>query len=385
MPFGFIMKETALTQLHVQNGAKMVEFGGWHMPLQFSNIVNEHMAVRKDVGVFDVSHMGDLLISGSGALKLLERLCTRNISKTKIGSARYTHMLNNEGHIIDDMLITPLGNERFFVVPNAARKDVILNWIKENKRPDEQVEIMDMSDSLCCIAVQGPRSAEIAQDLLDTDVSSMKRWKTRMSSPVWCSSEKEPTVAKWSTAPDFDDVGNPHMAWIMVSRTGYTGEDGFEIIMQNHLGPGAWSTLLKRGATPVGLGARDTLRLEKGYLLSGTDFDNDRSTIETGYEWVVDFSKEFIGKDIMLKQKEEGYSLLCGIKVESKGIPRHGFEVWADEKMVSTVTSGGMSPVLETGIAMAYMPEKYQKEGTKVQLVQRTRKMNGVLVKMPFV
>ncbi len=351
------------------------------MPLQFSGITKEHMAVRNEAGIFDVSHMGDLLVSGPGSDRFLDYLCTRNISNAKLFSARYTHMLDEQGRIIDDMLVTPLQDDIYLVVPNAATTGTIMEWMKKHKADFPDVVITNLSHELSCIALQGPLSEEILQEFVETDLSKIKKWKAAYTPVLWKKVVQE--TAKQSLGMDMWQDEKP---LVLVSRTGYTGEDGFELIMPNFMAPSGWKVLAEDSRVAmVGLGARDTLRLEKGYLLSGTDFNRDRTTLETGYKWVVDFKKDFIGKERLIKQKEEGYELLTGLQVEGKGIPRHGYEVVKVCETVAEITSGGMSPVLKRGIAMAYLNKDQRKPGERFKIIKGKRSMNGQVVKLPFV
>jgi len=364
------MKRTPLYDEHVKLGAKMTEFGGWEMPLLYEGIVKEHMAVRQKAGIFDVSHMGDLYIHGKDAGNFLSRMTTGDFNKLKVGSAKYVHILNEEGKIKDDAIGYRLSEEEYLFVPNAGPTPMIEEWFKSHSDGFD-VEIENHTDDLVCIAFQGPEARKMLSNI-SKDASETKFFKMR-----WADLGLQREGAEGFLSY-FSDKS-------LISGTGYTGEDGFEIITLRNQGIELWKKLIEMGAVPCGLGARDTLRLEKGFLLSGQDFNEDRTTLETGWDFVIDWDHDFIGKDALMKQKERGdYDLWMGLIME-KGIARHGYEVYKDGEKIGVVTSGTKSPVLGKGIAMAYLKREYAKKGEKVQVDVRGKLYDADVVKTPFV
>ena len=363
------MKRTPLYDEHVKLGAKMTEFGGWEMPLQYSGIINEHMAVRKNSGIFDVSHMGDLYFRGKDAGRFLSHVTTGNFETMEVGSAKYTHILNDEGKIKDDMIGYRLSEDEYLCVPNASTTPMIESWF-EAHRGGFDLEMQNFTDDLVCIAFQGPKAREMSGKISE-DAAGVKFFKGAWVDLGLGEEEAGGFLSNFSNRS-------------FVSGTGYTGEDGFEIITLREQGKRLWKKLLDMGAQPCGLGARDTLRMEKGFLLSGQDFHEDRTTLETGWDFVIDWDHDFIGKEALIKQKEKGgFDRLRGIVLE-KGIPRHGFSVFMAGEKVGTVTSGTKSPILEKGMAMAYLRPQV-KTGDVVEIDIRGKMYEGTVVKMPFV
>ncbi len=383
------MKRTPLYSAHLQAGARIVDFAGWEMPIQYTSILEEHKAVRRAAGLFDVSHMGDLIIRGEGAEDLLRRILTNDIKGFPIGKGMYGHLLDEQGRIIDDSYTFPIAAGQFLFIPNASTKDTVLNWMRKHARREE---IIDVTDRLVALALQGPRSQEILQKLTDLDLSTMKKSRgefvdIRLAIPACF----EPTGFLTDLLPEeLSQTKIKRGERCYITRTGYTGEDGFEILIESASGLHLWRTLLREGEqyglVPAGLGARDLLRLEMGFLLSGTDFDGSQSTIQTGPPWVIKWSHDFIGKEAMLRQKEEGdYPVLVGLEVTGRGIPRHGYDIKAEGKVIGKVTSGTLSPCLKKGIAMGYVDQPHQAEGTNVVIAIRDNEVPAVVVKPPFI
>jgi aminomethyltransferase len=380
------MHKTPLHDQHVALGAKMVWFAGWDMPIQYSSIIDEHMTVRERSGAFDVSHMGDFLIRGKGAGDLINTLCTNDIQRQPVGRCVYAHILDDQGRILDDTIVTVLGEDEYFMVPNAATTPKIRKWIEGHLHGQE---FYDMSADLAAIAVQGPTAKDVVAELTSADLSSLKFfWGGFMRLDKIAANDSSQATKLLAGRTPLNGPGNGIMAFI--SRTGYTGEDGFEIVCENADAVSVWSAILDKGKTfglkPIGLGARDTLRLEKGLLLSGTDFDGSQTSLQTGPGWVIDWKHDFIGKQPMLQQKAAGdYDKLVCMLVEERGIPRHGYDILTDGRSVGTVTSGTLSPILKKGIAMGYVPLASANTATKLQIKIRDNLVTAEIVKPPFV
>ena len=302
------LSQTCLHDNHVRLGAKMVDFAGWHMPIQYTSIVSEHNAVRERVGIFDVSHMGQIFVSGKDASSFLSYVTTWDINKLSDGDCRYCHILNNDGQIIDDTIVYTFSNQDYMLVPNASMISKVFDWLNLNSSNFE-VNILDKSKEFFCLAVQGPESLRLLRQYFNLSITPFKLVKS-------------------------DNL--------IISGTGYTGEKGYEIMGPISESQKIWESFLEMGAIPIGLGARDTLRLEKGFLLSGTDFNGSQTTLESGYSWVIDWNHDFIGKDKLLVQKEKGYKLLKGILLEERGVLRSGLPVYYDEEEISKLTSGSL-------------------------------------------
>lgn len=358
------LKQTALHDWHVGRGGRMVEFGGWHMPIQFEGIVAEHRAVRRCAGLFDVSHMGEVRIQGPDALAFLQRLITNDAGALAVGQAQYTVMTNPEGGILDDLLVYRMDDEDFLLVVNAATTGKDVAWIEERATGDLTVE--DESERWAQLALQGPLAEEILSRLLTADLDEIGYYR-------WA----------WS---DFDGEA------ILVSRTGYTGEDGFEIYVAPARAMQLADALLDAGGedglVPVGLGARDTLRLEAGMLLYGNDMDEDRTPVEAGLGWVVKPEKgDFVGRDALMAQLEAGTAeRLVGFRIEGRGIPRRGYPILPrdDDSVLGQVTSGTYGPTVEAGIGFGYVPVAKTAPGTPLAVEARGREMRAVVVEMPF-
>ena len=362
------LRRTQLYELHKKH-AKLTAFSGFEMPLWYKGIIEEHMAVRNSVGIFDISHMGRVIIEGEDAEKFLNYLTSNDVSRLKTLQAQYTTILNEHGGIVDDTIICRLEEDRFLQVPNAANREKDVDWFNRHSG-GFQVSIRDVSDEVAMLAVQGPKAVDVLNQVSNVDVSGVRRF-----SGVW-----------------LEIAG----ARVLATRTGYTGEDGFELyiwdasLSEPKPAYDVWNSLLEAGRRfgiePCGLGARDTLRLEAGMCLYGNDIDDDTTPLEANLGFVVKLDKgEFIGREALLRQKEEGVKRLrVGIKLLERGIPRPHHEVWSDDKKIGVVTSGTMSPLLRCGIAMAYVDSSYAEYGRKVYVQIRKRRVLGEIVKSPF-
>jgi aminomethyltransferase len=378
------MHKTPIHEEHVKLGAKMVWFAGWDMPIQYTSIIDEHMTVRTKAGAFDVSHMGDFLIHGRGAADLVNTLCTNDVTTQPVGRCVYAHICDDQGRILDDTIVTVLDDDEFFMVPNAATTQKMEKWVRGHMHGPE---LHNMSTDLACIAVQGPVAKEVMRALTSADLSTLKGF--------WGGFYKLDKIATDRTKTVTDLFhGRAHLDGpginAFVSRTGYTGEDGFEIVCENADAVAVWKEVLDKGGPlglkPIGLGARDTLRLEKGLLLSGTDFDGSQTSVQTGPGWVIDWNHDFIGKQAMVQQKAEGkYDVLVSMLVEDRGVPRHGYDIVHEGSKIGTVTSGTLSPVLKKGIAMGYVPREMFAIGTRVSIKIREAVAAATIVKPPFV
>lgn len=372
------LKRTPLYECHLELSAKMVDFAGWVMPLQYSGIIEEHMRVRNSCGIFDVSHMGDVLIEGPKARDLLLKVLTNNIDLATIGKGIYSHILRPDGTIIDDTIVYNLGDERYLLVPNASTKETVLTWIMDN---NPGAVVTDLSDMLASIAVQGPMAQEVLQRISRDDLSSIKRFHlARMSTML----PPVPQNSLNSLFPISESKGMDCVA----CRTGYTGEDGFELLIDAENAPLLWNALMEAGGndiSPAGLGCRDTLRLEKGMLLSGTDFHGSQSSLQTGPRWVVKMDHDFIGREALEAQENDPeMSVLVGLLLEEKGIPRHGHKILKDDIVIGEVTSGTMSPVLKKGIALGYVPRRNSRRDERLRIDVRGHQLEARVVPIPF-
>ena len=357
-------KETYLHEKHIQLGAKMVDFAGWHMPVQYTSIIEEHKTVRESVGLFDVSHMGEVFVSGKDALKFLNKIVPQDISKLNYEKAVYCQLPNNQGGLIDDLIIYKLGIQTYLVICNASRIDEDLNWMVRNKRGLD-VKIDNQSHNYSLLAIQGPKAAGLMQKMgLNTQQSSF-------------------TIK----------AGEVCGIKVLASRTGYTGEDGFELLVENEFSEELWDKILEYGKEfgikPIGLGARDTLRLEAALHLYGNDLDENTTPVEARLSWSIpkDKKDEYNGKNVIMKQLQDGVEKkLVGLKMLDKSIARHEYEVFYNGEKIGQVTSGGVSPILGANIALAYV--KNIKEictGTVVQVMIREKLHDAEIVKRPFV
>ena len=357
-------------------------FAGFEMPLYYQGILAEHRAVRSSVGLFDVSHMGILRVSGPSAARLLSRRTTANAAKVAEGQCRYTFLLEGSGAIIDDLLVTRFGPNaedaaEYLVVPNAATADGVYDLLRSHRLPDTTVT--RHNDRASILAVQGPKSRELLEAEFGWSLAGLRFYTGR-----WFPARPGTGEMAGALSGRFpDDLGPSY--W--VSRTGYTGELGFELFVPSEEAVALAERVERRGAVPAGLGARDTLRLEKGYLLSGQDFHRDRSPVEAGQTRFVELDHVFVGRDPVERQLKEGpVQVLTGVRVEEpNAIPRHGAPLLREGMPVGTITSGGLSPTLDVGIALAYLPPGLAAPGTALTVGVRGRTAPAVVVRLPFV
>ena len=376
------LRRTALHPFHVAHGAHLVPFNGWEMPLYFTGILDEHRAVRESAGFFDVGHMGIVTVSGVHAPDLLARRTTANTSKIAPGQCRYTFLTEMSGAILDDLLLTRLdagdpNAVQFLVVPNAGRAAKVVELLTEHRRPDTTVQVHN--GPVTILAVQGPRSRQILESLFGWKLEPLRFYHGRF----YPSSGKSPVPAEGTLGLRFPDS---LVSAVFVSRTGYTGELGYELFVPGPSAVEIANRLVAAGAVPCGLGARDTLRLEKGYLLSGQEFNRDRTPLEAAQERFVDLDHPFVGHEALEAQAKEGVKVrLAGLMVDEPGaIPRHGTPVRFKETVVATTTSGGLSPTLQHGIALAYLPRPLDAPGTELTLELRGRAVPARVVPLPF-
>lgn len=359
-----MIKNTALTDLHIALGAKMVPFAGFNMPVQYSGINDEHETVRKAVGVFDVSHMGEFILKGSGALDLIQRVSSNDASRLTDGKVQYAYLPNEAGGVVDDLLIYRIDEETYFLVVNASNIEKDWDWI--SKYNTNGVTMKNISDETSLFAVQGPKSADVLDGLTDMDLATMSYY----------------SFAKGS----FAGVDN-----VLVSATGYTGAGGFEVYVANKDARKVWDAIFEAGAPhgikPIGLGARDTLRLEMGFCLYGNDIDDTTSPLEAGLGWVTKFTKDFVNAEGLKKQKEAGLeNKLVGFEMVERGIPRQGYAIQdGNGNVIGRVTSGTQSPTLKKSIGMGYVALAHAKEGTELYIAIRNNPVKAVVVKPPFV
>ncbi|MEJ2904751.1 glycine cleavage system aminomethyltransferase GcvT [Pedobacter panaciterrae] len=357
------MKNTALTDKHISLGAKMVPFAGYNMPVQYDGINAEHAVVRNGVGVFDVSHMGEFILKGENALDLIQRVTSNDASKLYDGKVQYSCLPNEDGGIVDDLLVYRIDEKTYMLVVNASNIDKDWNWIQ--KFNDKGVEMHNISDKTSLLAIQGPKAAEALQGLTDVDLASMEYYNFVKGT--------------------FAGVDN-----VVISATGYTGAGGFEIYFDNEHADKIWDAIFEAGKPfnmkPIGLGARDTLRLEMGFCLYGNDIDDATSPIEAGLGWITKFTKEFTNSDALLAQKEAGIARkLIGFEMIDRGIPRHDYEIVdAEGNVIGKVTSGTQSPSLQKAIGMGYISKGMDKEGTEIFINIRNNKIKAKVVKFPF-
>jgi aminomethyltransferase len=374
------MKRTALHPAHVSLGARLVDFAGWEMPMQYASILEEHRAVREAAGLFDVSHMGDIIVRGEGAEDGLRGLLTNDIHGLPEGKGIYGHLLDEEGRIIDDTMTFHMLPGTFLHIPNASTTPRVSEWIRDHIT----AEVIDVSERVAAMALQGPKAVAILQRLTDSDVPSLRR----MHGAFMVLNVDAPQGRAF--LPDVLSLDGPASGvQAYVTRSGYTGEDGFEVLVDAPAAVPVWEAILAAGRgdgiRPCGLGARDLLRLEMGFLLSGTDFNGEQSTLQTGPRWALKWEHDFIGRDAMLKQRDTPYRRLVGLELLERGIPRHGYAVRADGRDVGTVTSGTSSPILGRGIALAYVEPGYASPGQELELVIRDRPVRARAVAPPFI
>lgn len=352
------LRRTPLSEVHPRFGARMVEFAGWWMPLQYAGIMQEARVVREQVGMFDISHMGRFSLSGEGTLEALERLTTNDVSALSDGGAQYSLLTNPQGGILDDIIVYRLEAERFLMVVNAANAEKDRAWILQHLPPSVHLE--DATGQTAMIAVQGPRAVELVSQLVEIDLAKLPRFHA-----ISCS---------WQGQSLF------------VARTGYTGEDGVELIMEAAVAEPLWNALHAAGATPCGLGARDVLRIEAGYPLYGHELSEEVNPMEAGLGWVVSKTKEFLGAEAIRQVRQQGPTRkLVGLEVEGRMVARQGYSVQVNGQPVGEITSGTFSPTLERSIALAYVRSAYAKTGEQVQVDMRGRLVPARVASKRFV
>jgi aminomethyltransferase len=358
------LKKTPLNARHRTSGAKMVPFGGWDMPVEYSGIVAEHTAVRTRAGVFDVSHMGEIEIAGKDALAAVQRISSNDASKLQVGQAQYSGLLTPQGTFVDDLLVYRLGPAHFLLVVNAGNIAKDYAWMAEHIQGVGDAVAVDSSSRYALIAVQGPEALNVLQPLTGVDLAGMKYY--------WFG---------------HGEVANVRAT---VSRTGYTGEDGFEIFVPPQSADKVWQAILESGASadviPCGLGARDTLRLEAGMRLHGNDIDETTSAVEADLNWIVGWKKDdFIGADVLRQQKAAGTTRkIAGFEMLDRGIARHGYDVYVGDAKAGMVTSGTQTPFLKKAIGMAYLPVEQTAPGSEFDVDIRGRRTRARVVPMPF-
>ena len=357
------MKNTALTQTHEALGAKMVPFAGYNMPVQYEGVNVEHETVRLAVGVFDVSHMGEFLIEGDHALELIQKVSSNDASKLTIGKAQYSYLPNDDGGIVDDLIIYKIKEDQYLLVVNASNIEKDWNWI--SSKNNVGATMRDLSEGYSLLAIQGPKAIEAMQSITSHDLSAITFYNFVVG--------------------DFAGVEN-----VIISATGYTGSGGFEIYCKNSEVKQIWDNVFKAGADfgikPIGLAARDTLRLEMGYCLYGNDIDDSTSPIEAGLGWVTKFTKDFTNSESLKAEKERGPERkLVAFELDDRGVPRHGYDIVdSNGKTIGIVTSGTMSPSLGKGIGLGYVPTIFADVNSKINIQIRKNAIPATVVKLPF-
>jgi aminomethyltransferase len=357
------MKNTALSHVHAALGAKMVPFAGYNMPVSYEGINMEHETVRNAVGVFDVSHMGEFLVQGPKAVDLIQKVTSNDASKLVDGQAQYSCFPNDNGGVVDDLIVYRIEDEKWLLVVNASNIEKDWNWI--NSKNDVGAELRDVSEGYSLLAIQGPKAIEAMQSLTSEDLSAISFYTFKVS----------------------DFAGVEH---VIISATGYTGSGGFEIYCKNEEAEHVWNKVFEAGADfgikPVGLAARDTLRLEMGYCLYGNDIDDTTSPLEAGLGWITKFTKDFTNSENLKKEKERGVeNRLVAFELNDRGIPRQGYDILDEHgAKIGRVTSGTMSPSLGKGIGMGYVPSVFREVGTQIHIQIRKNAVPATVVKLPF-
>jgi aminomethyltransferase len=357
------MKNTALTSTHEALGAKMVPFAGFNMPVQYEGVNAEHETVRNSVGVFDVSHMGEFLIEGEHALELIQKVTTNDASKLTIGKAQYSCLPNDDGGIVDDLIVYKVKEFTYLLVVNASNIEKDWNWIQSKNSVG--ADMRNLSDDYSLLAIQGPKAVEAMQSLSSHDLSAIPFYNFIVG--------------------DFAGI-----EYVIISATGYTGSGGFEIYCKNSEVKQIWDKVFEAGKAygikPIGLAARDTLRLEMGYCLYGNDIDDTTSPIEAGLGWITKFTKDFTNSEALKSQKEHGPKRkLIAFELDERGVPRHGYDIVdANGVKIGDVTSGTMSPSLNKGIGLGYVPTAFAEVGSKINIQIRKNAVPATVVKLPF-
>lgn len=358
------MKNIALHKVHENLGAKMVPFAGYNMPVSYEGVTAEHITVREAVGVFDVSHMGEFLVSGKNALALIQKVTSNDASKLEIGDAQYSCFPNETNGIVDDLICYRIKEETYLLVVNASNIEKDWEWIS-NYNKDFNADLRDLSEDYSLLAIQGPKAVEAMQSLSSLDLADIPFYKFKIG----------------------DFAGIEH---VIISATGYTGSGGFEIYCKNSEVEQIWNKVFEAGDNygikPIGLAARDTLRLEMGYCLYGNDIDDTTSPIEAGLGWITKFTKDFVNANALAKEKElKPKRRLVAFVLNERGIPRNGYDIVdGNGNVIGNVTSGTMSPSLSKGIGLGYVPRLFSKPGTKIQIQVRKKAIPATVVKLPF-
>jgi aminomethyltransferase len=362
IPVAQTMKRTPLYAVHRRAGAKMVAFAGWEMPVQYRGVIEEHLGVRSRAGLFDVSHMGEIEITGVAAVEFCQRMTANDVSRMKVAQAQYNLLLNERGGVVDDVIFYRLEPDRFLICVNAANTDKDFQWIRQHA--DAKVAVADVSARYAQLALQGPLAEKILQPMTALKLGEIKSFHF--------------------------GLGDVASIRCLVARTGYTGEDGFELYCQADEAERLWNALMEIGASggllAVGLGARDTLRLEKAYPLYGHELDDTTTPLEAGLEWVTKFSKaDFLGREILIKQKEEGVTRrLVGLEMREPGIARADYPLFKDDQPVGRITSGTRSPSLGKAIALGYVASHAAQFGSAIDVEIRGRRVRSEVVPLPF-
>lgn len=354
------IKKTVLHDVHVKKGARMVSFAGWHMPVQFESIIKEHEAVRSYAGVFDISHMGEFLLKGKDVIDFLQYIMINDLNLLKPSKGQYSCMCYENGTVVDDLVYYEETSDRFRMIVNAGNIEKDLQWLNEHIG-EYEVQITNLSSSRSRLAFQGPKADEYLQPLVDTDLSKINRFFF-----THCNLNNNP---------------------IFIARTGYTGERGFELSVENNFAEEIWNELLNTGASPAGLGARDSLRLEACYSLYGHEISETISPVEAGLSWLVKPKEEinYIGKNALLKQKSEGTGrIIVGLNLIDKGIIRENYKIFKHDEEIGFVTSGGYSPTLKKTIGLGLVNKQYQEIGNEINIEIRNKLLRGKIVSTPF-
>jgi len=361
------MKKTPFTDIHIALGAKMHEFAGYNMPIEYSGIIDEHMTVCTGVGVFDVSHMGEIWVKGPRAQAFLQRMMSNDVANLEIGKAQYSAIINDEGGIIDDIIVYHYEPEKYMLVVNASNIEKDWKWFTEHN--EEAADLENSSDNIAQLAIQGPKALETLQKLTKIDLTKVPYYSFVIGS-----------------------IEGSGLDSVIISNTGYTGAGGFEVYFYPQDGIAIWDAIFEAGKEfgikPIGLGARDTLRLEMGFCLYGNDLDDTTTPIEAGLGWITKLSegRDFTARTILEKQKKEGVTRkLCGFQMQEKGIPRHGYDIVNDkDEKIGVVTSGTMSPTAKIGVGLGYVKPEYAALGTPIFIKVRDKNLKAEVVKPPF-
>lgn len=357
-----MLRKTVLYPFHKEVGAKLMEFAGWEVPVQYTNLAEEHQQVRKDVGLFDVSHMGELYCRGPQALEFLQRVCSNDLANLKIGKARYSLLLNDSGGVVDDLIVYRLGEESFFICVNAANVEKDFGWL--NKQNREGVELKNLTSDFAQIAIQGPKAVQVLSKVYpELDLSKLPFFS-------------------------FIEIADSINGGTIIARTGYTGEDGFEVFLPNSEALSLWNSLIEKGAKPIGFGARDTLRLEAALPLHGHELRDDLPALSSNVAWAVKFSKkDFLGRAALEKIKETGLeNVLAGLEVEGRGLVREGMELYSEDQKdkVGWVSSGTQTPTIGKAIGLAFLEPKLATAGQQLFADVRGRMVPVRTVNLPF-